>query len=197
MKKNIIFTVGIISAALLLSGCTVNPMAKYVIEEKEETGATIVDDTSSQAADTDKASDTGDNAVVDDNKEDAGNTDAGSDDKPQESSTAQKIWRVYKKVDPESSIDSYLYLEIDKSTGSVTMQHQYYSENTYSTVSWPISDQVIQIKEFDPSSGEPWQWEEYMEYSESVIKLHYIDSDGNIIMDSWEEFKFQSEDVLE
>lgn len=198
MKKNIFLTVGIISAALLLPGCTINPMAKYVVEEKEEIGVVAVnEDTKDQAGDNNVAADAGENAVVDDNKEDSGNVDAGSDDKPKESSTAQKLWRVYKKVDPESSIDSYLYLEINKSTGSVTMQHQYYSENTYSTVKWPISDQVIQIKEFDPSTGEPWQWEEYMEYSEGVIKLHYIDSDGNIIMDSYEEFKFQSEDVLD
>ena len=107
-------------------------------------------------------------------------------------SNKDKIWRVYEMVNTDSSIPAFLYLEIDTSNGTVQIQHQYHSENTYSLEPWPLSDGLIDVKEFDGMGGPPAVWQEYIEYTEQVIKLHYVDdNDGTVDMDSYQEFHLQ------
>jgi hypothetical protein len=115
--------------------------------------------------------------------------DNSVEEKPQEYSNKEKEWRNYQLVDSESSIPGYLNLEIDYSIGKVQLQHQYYNENTYSSENWPLADGLIDVAEYDPMGGPPTVWKEYIEYSAEVIKLHYVDNEGVVDMENYQEFK--------
>ena len=121
----------------------------------------------------------------------------GNADEPVEVINAKKIWRTYELQDNESTIPRFLYLEVYLDSSTVEIYHEYYAENTYSLIPWPISDGVIEVKEFSADGGSPATWDMYIEYSDRVIKLYEIDDNDGSILDSYYEFIFSREDVLE
>jgi|GEM_PF-3492264 len=133
---------------------------------------------------------------VEDGEEDKRESN-GSVDDPVEVTNAKKLWRTYELKDNESTIPRFLYLEVFLDSSNVEIYHEYYAENTYSLIPWPISDGVIEVKEFSADGGAPNTWEMYIEYSEQVIKLYEIDDNDGSLLDSCYEFVFSQEDVLE
>ncbi|MBO4680113.1 MAG: hypothetical protein J5626_10650 [Lachnospiraceae bacterium] len=197
MKRSL-FMVTALVLVLALTGCGESaPVASKPVKTETQSVAETAEK-SVEKAETAQKEEVSEPAasVESDSKEttqDAGNSDA---DKPAEYSTASKLWRVYKMDDPESSIEKYLYLDINLSKGYVEIYHNYYAENTFSSMPWPASDGIIDVKEYNGAGGPPAIWQVYLEYSESVIKLYQVNDDGTVDREYCDVFYFESEDVL-
>ena len=200
------------SSALILAGCVM--MLSACASKGSVNGAGLKDDlveqtvvSSDDGRITDESATTdvtevskGDESGTLTNETNNAKDDTSGDqtsDTPSESTTAKKLWRVYRLDENESSIERYLYLEIYQDSGKVQIYHSYYSENTYSYIDWPISDGIIEVKEYSADGGAPFTWDVYIEYTPEVIKLYNIDDNSGEIIDSYDESIFESEDVLE
>ena len=198
-KRNLILSLLLVTA-LIFSACgkikvNVDVSASVDVKTSEPASSAKANSASSTTASPDTTDPDSDAAGrTSDEPASGGRADepADSGDDTSVYSNKDKIWRVYEMVNTDSSIPAFLYLEIDTSNGTVQIQHQYHSENTYSLEPWPLSDGLIDVKEFDGMGGPPAVWQEYIEYTEQVIKLHYVDdNDGTVDMDSYQEFHLQ------
>jgi hypothetical protein len=194
--KKIISVLLIMIVAVSIVGCGKNNVENKSSGEEIQT-VTAADESNVEAVTVAETPDSQTEPVKVEDGEEEKRESNGSVDDPVEVTNAKKLWRTYELKDNESTIPRFLYLEVFLDSSNVEIYHEYYAENTYSLIPWPISDGVIEVKEFSADGGAPNTWEMYIEYSEQVIKLYEIDDNDGSLLDSYYEFVFSQEDVLE
>ena len=198
--KKITVTFLILVMAVCIAGCGKTYVEKTVSAEDAQPVETVAESNGGESEVTASVADVPDSLTehvqVPSSDEEKREID-GDPNEPVEITNAKKIWRTYELRDNESTIPRYLYLEVFLDSSNVEIYHQYYAENTYSLIPWPISDGVIEVKEFSADGGAPATWDMYIEYGDRVIKLYEIDDNDGSVLDSYYEFVFSQEDILE